>query len=166
LNTLWKAMLAASVVVAAITVAVVLTFSRDSRSGVSLTWAGPDRDSGEVIAPARIGEPLETVVYIFNDTGESLRDASLRFSPNRADAPPGFSLGTVARVSSHFEGSTQVWPLGDIPPGTRVVFHLGLWFDATGVATAADGLGLTLQLSSPDLESPLTSNELQVTIAR
>jgi hypothetical protein len=166
LNTLCKALLAASVAGALLTVFVVVALSRPSDGGLRLRWAGAEGLAGGAVQATDGGGSLATVVYIYNDTGEPLRDASLRFYPNRVAAPAGFSLGTVANVSSHFDGSAQVWPLGDIAPGTRLIFNLGLWFDGSAAVNTTDDVGLTIQLASPDLAAPLTSNQLQVNLIR
>ena len=94
-------------------------------------------DSGDVALSWRTedGRPLqvsldnanahETVIYVDNDSGETIRDAVLRFSPTTVEgAPIGFTVGTATNVPTDFDGDAHVWRLGDIRPNTRVVLDL------------------------------------------
>jgi hypothetical protein len=103
------------------------------------------------------------VVYVDNDSGETIKDAVLRFSPTTVQgAPIGFSVGTATNLPTDFEGEAHLWRLGDIKPNTRVVFNLGLWFEMASQVSSSSPLDLVMSLEGSNLPEALSSNALTV----
>ena len=129
---------------------------------VSLDWRST-QTSGPVAQASQDGAQLETVVIVRNESSETIRGASLIFRPSEAlGAPLGFSVGTITSVPTLFEGSAHVWRLGDIAPGTRVVFNLGLWFSAGQFDASPTEIELLVELVSERSETLLPSSNLTV----
>ncbi len=131
---------------------------------VKLAWQ-PSHGTDLQLAAANGQNPpvYQTVIYMSNETNETLRDARVRFRPDAAvNAPIGFHIGTVAQVSSQFEGEDQVWPVGDLAPGAHVSMPLGLWFDLDHATHQDNPVELTLDLVSRDLTTDVASNALKV----
>jgi len=109
--------------------------------------------------------PLQTVVYVTNNTDSVVRDAVIRLSEDAAEREIGLTLGTVTTVSTNFEGNTRVWRLGDLEAGKRYGLPIGLWFTSLYVSAAPDQLVLAVELASPDLTQPIRS-ELALTLKK
>ncbi len=133
---------------------------------LEVRWESPKAEAQIADANGSSGSPLTTVVYIENETGAVVRDAVLRLEEREAEKSLGFSIGTVTGASTHFEGQSRLWRLGDLPPGQRIDFPIGLWFAEQYAGMGPDSLQLTVELSSPDLESPVRSNILRFSLAR
>lgn len=132
-----------------------------SRSeGVAIEWRVSDGASAET----RVGgDALKTTVYLSNSTGSTLHDAHIRFAPAEIrGAPVGLSVGTMTHVSTRFDGDDHVWPLGDIEPGQRIAFPLGLWFSNDLSTSGSQTVDLVVELESEDLPVALASNAVTV----
>jgi len=107
----------------------------------------------------------QTYVYVHNGA-TPLRDARLRLR-NVDSSSLGLGVGgTVTRAPTHIEGQDQVWELGDLEPGSSLRFPLGLWFDVSPQLESANGVSLKLELLSPDLQTPVESTKLLVSVTR
>ena len=140
-----------------------------SGGDVSLSWQGVDGEQIQLEAASGAGAPLyRTSVLIRNESNSTLRGAKLLFAGalGARNAPAGFSVGTVAPISSSFEGDAQTWAVGDLPPGAQLEVPLGLWFDVAINWTQSHPVELTLSLVSADLDAPVVSNPLKVSLAR
>ena len=125
--------------------------------------------SGATLVEERAGfaaAPIETVVYVSNGTDTVLRGAVLRLSELEAEKLVGFGIGTITNTSTSFDGETRVWALGDLKPGARVGFPIGLWFSSQYLSASPDSLALVIELASPDLSEPVKSNALVLSLAR
>jgi hypothetical protein len=126
--------------------------------GVVVYWQARDPEFNE-------DGPVPTVVRLRNDTGETIRDARLRFNATEArGGHAGLSIGTITNASSRFEGDAQVWSLGDLPPHTELAFEIGLWFDSELQVLDAPPVSLAVELASSDLRQAVSSNRLVVPI--
>ena len=135
-----------------------------SSESVRLVWR-PAEGSDIQFDPAapKDGPLFQTMVFVSNNTDAILHDARLRFQMDNArNAPVGFRVGTVAPISSRFEGGDQLWSVGDIAPNTRVAVQLGLWFDLDYKTSQEHPVELILALVSPDLGDTIESNALRV----
>lgn len=142
----------------------------------ALVGSGCGDDGGDVVLrwQTEDGTPLnvsiqklsanhDTVIYVDNDSGGTIKDAVLRFTPSDVgSAPIGFSVGTTSIVRTDFDGPTQVWRLGDIAPNTRVVFSLGLWFSASSTLSSAAPIDFVVELAGDNLAAAIPSNALTV----
>ncbi len=122
---------------------------------VALQWQTEDGRPLDII----LSDPeanYDTVIYVDNESGETIRDAVLRFSPGDVrHAPVGFSVGTITTIRTDFDGAAHLWHLGDIRPGTRVVFPLSLWFSASQQLGSAPPLDLVVELQSDGQNSAI-----------
>jgi hypothetical protein len=138
-----------------------------SGESVSLVWR--PAEGGDLHFDPAAGNDAalhRTTVYVSNDTDDTLRDASIRFHLDSArNVPAGFRVGTVAPISSRFEGADQLWSVGDLKPGAHVAVPLSLWFDLDVRATQSHPVELTLALVSRDLPQAVESNPLRVRLA-
>lgn len=122
---------------------------------VGMSWE--TRDGLPLSVDIGTDENHATVVTIENDSGETIRDAVLRFSPSTTrNAPVGFSVGTASSVRTEFEGDAHLWRLGDIAPNTRMIFALSLWFETAGQLHSAPPIDLVMTLESTNLGETLT----------
>jgi hypothetical protein len=134
----------------------------DERGSVTLVWRS-DAEEISIDAERREAPVFQTLVYVRNESGSTLRDARLRFRPDATrNAPAGFRVGTVTPFSSSFEGDDQFWRVGDLEPGQRVAVPLGLWFQMDVQARQDHPVELILALISPDLDQAVESNSLRV----
>lgn len=130
--------------------------------GVALRWQTEDGEPLQV-SFSDLAAAHDTLIMVDNDSGETITDAVLRFSPSTAQrAPAGFSIGTVTTVRTDFEGDVHVWRLGDIKPNTRLIFSIGLWFAAAQQVDSAAPIDLIVELESSDLPAAVVSNALTV----
>jgi hypothetical protein len=159
--------LAKQIIVAALVFALVAAAcGGGQKQGVVVSWEAPNLSA--TLAAEDIGfeaSPVQTMVYVTNNGDRVLRNAVIRFSDAQADAPAGFGIGTITNSSTRFEGTTRVWSLGDVAPGSRVGFKIGIWFSDRYRSASPAALTLTVELASPDLASPLKSNPLSFTLA-
>jgi hypothetical protein len=131
---------------------------------VQLVWRPAQGEDIQVDFATNKAAPLfQTTVYVSNKTESTLRNARLRFQMDAArNAPAGFHVGTVAPISSKFEGGDQLWAMGDLAPGAHVAVNLGLWFDLETRASQSHPVELILALVSPDLSTAVESNTLRI----
>jgi hypothetical protein len=113
------------------------------------------------------GAPLATFVELRNLSDKRARQVELRFNPSQAGgAHTGLSIGTISNAASRFDGPAQVWELGDLPPDALVRFEIGLWFDSALATSGEQWVALSVQITSPDLAAPVSSNVLRLNAAR
>lgn len=155
--------LAAALLVFSVTlVALVAGCSGDNDRGVALHWQTEDGKALEVRF-ADLAAAHDTLITVENDSGKTISDAVLRFSPaTTQSAPVGFSVGTVTNVRTDFDGDVHLWRLGDIKPNTRVVFPIGLWFATVQQLDKAAPIDLIVELQSANLGDAVVSNALTV----
>jgi hypothetical protein len=133
-----------------------------SDHGVALHWQTEDGRALQVSFD-NLAAAHGTLITVDNDSGRTITDAVLRFSPTTTQhAPVGFSVGTVTNVHTDFDGDAHLWRLGDIKPNTRVVFPIGLWFATVQQVDSAAPIDLTVELDSADLTDAVISNALTV----
>jgi hypothetical protein len=125
--------------------------------GVRLDWDA-EGASVQIAAENAGAPPLQTVVYVTNDTGSVLRDAAIRMRGEGAELQAGLAVGTVTNVSTDFDGNVRVWRLGDLESGKRYGLPIGLWLSSPYLSAAPDSLVLSVELVSPDLPEPLRSD--------
>jgi len=101
--------------------------------------------------------PLQTTVFVTNNTGSLVHDAVVRLSEQGAEMELGLSLGTVTNVSTSFEGNTRVWRQGDLESGKRYRLPIGLWLSTRYAGTTPGQLVLSVEFASPDLAQPIRS---------
>jgi hypothetical protein len=133
-------------------------------TGVRLEWDA-DGSSVQISDESAGAPPLRTVVYVTNNTGDVIRNATIKLSDEGAELAAGLNLGTVTSVSTQFEGKSRVWRLGDLEAGKRYGLAIGLWLSSAYISAAPDRLVLSVELLSPDLVRPLRS-ELALSIRK
>lgn len=153
---------AAFLIVSVILVLIAAACAGNSDRGVALHWQTENGQPLEV-SFSDLADPHDTVITVDNDSGKTITDAVLRFSPTTTQsAPAGFSVGTVTTVRTDFEGDVHLWRLGDIKPNTRVVFSIGLWFATAQQVTTTAPISLIVELKSANLPDTVVSNALTV----
>ena len=133
----------------------------DDEARLSVHW---QLDSGEARA-VRPSEALQTTIRLTNDGGKPIEGLVLRFNQgHEAIMPFGLTVGTATRVSSRFDGDTQVWDLGTLQGGQTLVFPMSLWFDSSTVTLEPRQVRLVIDVESPDLGGHVVSNALEVEV--
>lgn len=138
-----------------------LTACGSSKGDVVLSWRAAEGTSLDV----RLDDSRShgTTVVVENDSGRTLRNATVRFRPGASKAAPiGFSVGTATSVRTEYEGDSLLWRLGDIRPNTRVVLSLGLWFTVAAQVSQAAPVTMSVLLESDSLPAAVESNSLVV----
>jgi hypothetical protein len=138
-----------------------LTTACGGSDGGSVHVAWQSRDGGPVRLQLQPNGTYQTDVFVRNDTGETLRDARLHLRPHNPKL--GIEIvGTVTNARTEHAYDSDFWRLGDLRPGERVSFPIGLWIETTPQLKNASGIELTIDLVSRDLDEPLTSTPLRV----
>jgi hypothetical protein len=128
---------------------------------LSVQW---QLDAAEARA-VRPSEALQTAIRLTNDGSAPIDNLVLRFEQGDTGMMPfGLNVGTATQVSSRFEGDTQVWDLGTLPPGQTLIFPMSLWFDASTITLEPRQVRLYVNAESPDLEGRVVSNALEVEV--
>jgi hypothetical protein len=133
----------------------------DKGSAPAVRWL-PVQGNSVQVAPADDSTRVhQTNVYI--DSGaQGLRDVRLRLRDTHS-TPAGLDVGgTITKSPTVFEGRDEIWSIGDLQPGVRYEFPIGVWFDVDPRLQRSQGGELTLQLQSPDLSTPLESTALVI----
>jgi hypothetical protein len=129
---------------------------------VALSWR-PEDGKPLQVSFDDLAAAHDTVIYVDNDSGRTIEDAVIRFTPaTTQSAPAGFSVGTVTTVRTDFDGPSHLWRLGDIRPNTRVVLSMSLWFGAAQQMHSAAPVDLIVELEGANLPASVVSNALTV----
>jgi hypothetical protein len=153
---------AALLILATVLVALASACGGGKDKGIAVSWQTEDGAPLQV-SVRDLGSVHDTLIMVENDSGRTIEDAVIRFTPTTSqNAPAGFSVGTASNVHTDFDGDTHLWRLGDIEPNTRMVLRIGLWFATAQQISSAAPVDLIAELESTNQPSLIISNALTV----